>query len=403
MMQQPPRSTYKAFLWDYDSLLSYSDDECCFSLSEREIQIILAQIDPIAWKTRYKPTETEIDVNLLQRWQGNLARKLMSGCCPDEGKIYRFTAEGELESSTDGGVTWSPAPEDDPRLTAPQFPPLPGESGNEKKCTAANNATGNIKQQANQLIADAALWGGITLLIAAIQAILVFLSIFATGGLLTPLVVGLAGALLSAGQEAFEAAMTAEVYETLNCILYCNMQEDGTFTAADIAEIQTEISSQLTGVAATYLRDTVGLLGAVGLSNAAATEQSEFLYDCSSCDACVPYCESADSWFAGTVNSITDNMDGTITFNVSSVDNGGGVQYIAWGDRENADSPCCEFLSFVPTTAFGIIGGAVQLCGSGTETPTFPTGGNCYHYFHVYQDNALATAFTADVTFTACD
>ena len=400
-LPQPPRTSYKAFLWDYDDLLSRSDDECCYSLSEREIQILLAQVDPIAWRTRYKPTNTEIDVNLLLKWQGNLARKLMSGCCPDEGKIYRFTEDGELEVSTDGGETWEPAPEDDPRLTATRFPPLPGTPGSAYKCTAANNAVGNLKQMADQLIDDAGLWGGLTFLIAAIQAILVFIGIFASGGLLTPLIVGLAGSLLTFGQVAFEAAMTDEVYETLCCIFYCNMNNDGTFTQEQIDTIKSEISSQLTGVAATYLRDNVGLLGAIGMSNMAATNQSAFTFDCSGCD-CVPYCESADSWFAATVNSITDNGDGTITFNVSSVDNGGGVQYVAWGDRVDPDSPCCEFLSFVPTTGFGVPGGAVQLCGSGVETGIIPTGGNCYHYWHMYQDSALSTPFTANVTFTAC-
>lgn len=396
----PPRQSYKAMLWDYDSLLNYSEDECCFSLSAREIQILLAQLEYIGWKTRYIPTDTSIDQNEIDRWRDNLARKLMSGCCPDEGKIYRFTEDGELESSVDGGETWTPSPEDDPRLTAPLFPPLPGEPGATKKCIAANNTVGAIKAQADAMSDDIAAWGSLTLLIAAVLGILAFLSILGSGGLLTPLVVGLAGTLLGAGRAAFIAAMTIEVYETLCCILYCNMQEDGTYTQANIDAIKTEIEDQLTGVAATYLRDTIGLLGVTGLTNASTTSASDFDFDCSACE-CVPYCESADSWFAGTVNSVTDNMDGSTTFNVSSVDNGGGVQYIAWGDRINADAPCCEFdgVTGIP----GTLGGAVQLCGSAEEFLIVPTGGNCYHYFHIYQDSALATPFTADVRFVNCE
>ena len=75
-----PRDTYKALLLDYDALLAASDAECCFSLSEREIQMLLAFVEYIGWKTRYIATETEIDQQLILRWQGNLARKLMSGC-----------------------------------------------------------------------------------------------------------------------------------------------------------------------------------------------------------------------------------------------------------------------------------------------------------------------------------
>ncbi len=139
--------------------------------------------------------------------------------CSDDGAIYRFTEDKELEKSTDGGVTWEPAPEDDPRLTAPLFPPLPGEPGSDKKCESANNAAGQIKQQADQLIADSGAWSSITLLVAGVLGLLVFLSIIGTGGVLTPLVVGLAGTLLGAGSAAFAAAMTEEVYQTLVCIL----------------------------------------------------------------------------------------------------------------------------------------------------------------------------------------
>lgn len=292
--QQPPRSTYKAFLWDYDSLLSYSDEECCYSLSEREIQILLAQIDPIAWKTRYKPTDTPIDVDLITRWQGNLARKLMGGCCPDDDAIYRYTEDGVLEKSTDGGVTWTPAPEDDVRLTAPLFPPLPGEDGNDKKCLAANNAVAQIKAQADQMSADAGAWGGITLLIAAFLGILAFLSVLGSGGLLTPLIVGLMGTLISAGQAAFIAAMTTEVYETLCCILYCHVNDDGSYDAAAIEAIAFDIDDQLDGLAAKFLKDTVRILGVKGLTNASATQGSDFDFDCSVCECDETWCYEFD-------------------------------------------------------------------------------------------------------------
>lgn len=77
-LQRSPRQTYKALLFDYDQLLSKSDDESCYSLSEREVNLILAQLDYIGWKTRYRPTSTEIDRNVIDMWKGNLAQKLIS-------------------------------------------------------------------------------------------------------------------------------------------------------------------------------------------------------------------------------------------------------------------------------------------------------------------------------------
>src|ERR1044072_4986607 len=105
----PHKSAFKGLQWDYDAVVALSDKECCFSLSEREINILLATIDPIAWRTRwFSYSDQVIDTENLVKWQGNLARKLMSGCCPDEQILHRITEDGESEISTDGGTTWMP-------------------------------------------------------------------------------------------------------------------------------------------------------------------------------------------------------------------------------------------------------------------------------------------------------
>lgn len=204
------------------------------------------------------------------------------GCCDDD-KIYRFDENGNLESSSDNGATWELDPGDDPRLNAPQFPPLSGPDGDDKKCTAANHITAQIKQSCDQLIADASLWSAITYLIAAITSILVFLSIFASGGVLTPLVVTAAGALLGFGQAAFAAAMTEEVYETIHCIFYCNMSPDGSINESQWQSIKTDITDQLTGIAATHLLNVVNIMGAVGLTNAGRTEGIAMDLPCDEC------------------------------------------------------------------------------------------------------------------------
>jgi hypothetical protein len=395
--EQPPKQTYKAILWDYDSLLTYTDEECCYSLSEREVQLLLSGLDYINWITRYKPTETAISQPTIDKWQANLARKLMSGCCPDNVTNQRYNAEGHLEVSTDGGETWEVRDDLDPRFDGIIAPPLAGEDGTDKQCNAAQNAVDYIRAMADETITALGEGATIVSLIAAIVGLIVFLlGVVASGGLLTPLLIGLGAGLIATGGVAFDAAMTEEVYDRLLCSIYCNSNNDGSVTEAQWQEIKAEITSNEEGIAEKFLYDTINAMGVVGLTNAMRSGVN----DAAVCDCdCVPYCENADSFSYGTVNSVTDNMDGTITFNVTSVDNGSGTQFIQWGDRENPASPCCTFFSYVDEVALGALGGALQECGSGTEIEVPPSGGQCYHFFLIYHNFNLSTPFTGDFTF----
>jgi hypothetical protein len=102
-----PRDSYRALLFDYDALLAKSDDECCYNLSEREVALILAQIDYIGWKTRYRPTATQIDREIIDMWKGKLAEKLMVINC-GTSLIFRQNPADycQLQQSLDGGETW---------------------------------------------------------------------------------------------------------------------------------------------------------------------------------------------------------------------------------------------------------------------------------------------------------
>src|SRR5690242_12085714 len=150
-LKKEPKSTYRALLLDYDALLEASETECSYCLSEREVSIILAFIDYIAWPTRYQSTETEIDRNIIRTWAGNLALKLMNGCCGDND-LHRFTADGTYQSSSDGGVTWVDDPQDDPRNTYIEAPPIPGADSDGKRCAAADNVRDLFEQYRDNLI-----------------------------------------------------------------------------------------------------------------------------------------------------------------------------------------------------------------------------------------------------------
>jgi len=278
-----PKHTYKALLWDYEWLLTLSDDECSYCLSEREVQILLSIVEYVGWKTRYIRTLTEPDQSIITEWSGNLARKLMSGCCGDEPTNQRYTADGYLEQSFDGGETWE-RDNSDPRFNSPIFPPLPGADGDDKKCAAAASAAAVIDDDIVQKLEESMTAADILALIALV------LLLFLSGGSLAPLIVGLVSAILATGIEATKAAFTTEVWDTFRCILYCNMADDGSFTEAQWQQVKADIFDQIgTSIAQTFLITTVNAWGPAGLTNAARSGRVTEA-DCSDCD-CTP-----DEW-----------------------------------------------------------------------------------------------------------
>src|ERR1051325_382265 len=110
------------------------------------------------------------------------------GCCCNTFPT-RINADGQLEISYDDGATWVPYPQGDPRQNATLFPPLPGDDGDDKKCQAAANVTGNFHNEIDKTIANTAAWDSLFGLVAAIVEVLVFVGIIGSGGALTPLLV----------------------------------------------------------------------------------------------------------------------------------------------------------------------------------------------------------------------
>jgi len=286
---------------------------------------------------------------------------------------------------------WVDAPESDPRkLTT--FPP---RLTSNPACDAAQSVVDALQGQIDSI--TTAIDGAQT----AFQIAGLVLGLFSFGvfAIFINIALAIAHAMTDAGSTALNAALTPTVYHALVCILNCHMTSSGRLVADSLPLVESDVNDQIGGLAATTLNAMLSLAGEGGINNLASLGTSTG--DCSDC-GCAEPCPDADSFSAGTVNSITDNGDGTITFNVSSVDNGAGTQYIGWGNRTDPDSPCCVFIA---QTAFSdaALGGAVQLCGSGTETEIPPSVGNCYHFFLFYGNFALTTPFTCDVTFgTGC-
>ena len=244
-----PRDTYKAQLLDYDALLLASDEECCYSLSEREVQMLIAFVDYIAWKTRYIATETEIDRLLIAHWSSNLASKLMSGCCPDND-LHRFSDGGVYQSSSDGGITWIDDPEDDPRNDYIGAPILSGSPSTGKRCAAADNVQGLFTQYRDNLIEIVGATPSIIAIIAGISAFIgVLVGVTGVGVGIGVLFLGFAAEIIQIGGTGISGAITFTVLETFRCLVYCRMDNNGELTYAAWQGLLVDIAEEFDGFA----------------------------------------------------------------------------------------------------------------------------------------------------------
>jgi hypothetical protein len=204
----------------------------------------------------------------------------MSCCCDEAPVQYRYTSDGVLQRSTDGGTTWEDAPTYDPRNYSPQFPPMTGPDDADKKCLAATGAVALLKEQVgNQLTDDMSRYTLSQLIKDWVGTMIESSNPFQA---LVTVTVNQIFALVIA---TLRPALTDDVYDTLKCILYCRMATDASFNDAQWALVRSDTTSKISGIAGVFLEHLVYLLGTVGLTNLArASGASEG--DCSACGDC---------------------------------------------------------------------------------------------------------------------
>jgi len=401
----PHASAFKGLLWDYDAVLAASDDECCYSLSDKEVQLMLATIDPISWLTRWtSTTNTLIDLDNLLKWQGNLARKLMSGCCNDQVVLHRVTSDGAMEISTDGGTTWVPDP-NDPRVTGTQLANTIAGEGNDKKCNAANNALGNIKD--NQASFAASLSSattalGLALEIAAAIAVLIF-TVGATAEALIPLIISAAIALFGVLETDYNAEFTTDIWNKLTCDMYCTVGDDGQWNTTQLNDLLAKVDTDFSGNVALTFHAILTGWGTVGLNNAAIAGDSTES-DCSGCLCNPGSCSDPARFTKGNVISTHDNGDGTVTFTVETVpEDGSGIPVIVWGNRVEATSDCCTFISVVETVGSATVLQGYIGCGEAPPVAiVYPIPGVCYACLQFFPSD-YTTNFTIELTLGTLD
>lgn len=192
----------------------------------------------------------------------------------------RYNADTDtFQYTPDNGANWYDSPEADPRHSSIfRLPPL---TTTDPRCDAAANMVKWIKDFIDNTIAS---------LEADAMALTLtnnFLTTFATlfpPALLLLLLQELATSLFTTGSEALSDAFTSGQYDLLLCIFYCNMDANGSVTADNLTEIETEIAGQLNTAAALIVDEILFIQGEVGLSNAGAIGSETG--DCDGCPDC---------------------------------------------------------------------------------------------------------------------
>jgi len=206
--------------------------------------------------------------------QIKIVRKFLT---PDElsNPNQRYNADCDcVQTSYDGGDTWTDTPNADPRhFTGNLYPPT---TGMDPQCLSAGNMVDRIKFILDTFIESA------TIFQATTSVLNILILLLPGAGILIDLVLAIAEALFDIGLVVVDAALTSGVYDQLLCIIYCEIGADGQVSPSQFSVIRSRVDEQIGGTAAIAIDYALSQLGEVGLSNAGTIGEST--RDCSGCD-----------------------------------------------------------------------------------------------------------------------
>lgn len=306
------------------------------------------------WWFNWERSEGTLGKQAADAWRDTLNLPELEMCCCPEPTNRRYDEDGNLEVSYDGGVTWSPAPQLDDRFSGIVAPAIPGEDGSEKRCAAAASAEEYVKQNFIEELNEGSAYADVY---AAAVAIIALLGVTGIG----LLIAAAAAAIFLAGVTVIQAAFTTEVWFDFRCILYCRIEDDGSFTVAGWEGVKSDILLQFTGAVSAVLYNWVNSVGPVGLTNSA---RSGFVVaaDCSACDECNNNCAEKyqiynNDVFYGTIIEYGENFIICET---------GGTGYMTLEAIDPSD--CCYVNSIEMLSGTGG-GSAFRVCGDESPPP----------------------------------
>jgi len=388
------KKAWKAFQANYDDVFGLSDRLCSYCLTDQMVQALLTLTEFLKWPTRWVSETTEIDRDKILLFATQLEYRLMNGCCDDNLPIqWQYTADGTLQQSLNGGSTWVDAPLYDPRVYSPTFPPAAGEDGDDKKCVAATGMVALIKEQVgDQLTDDMSRYTLGQLITDWVKTLIQSSNPFEA---LLTVVTNQIFALIIA---TLRPALTDTVYDTLQCIFYCDMADDASFTTEQWQKVRSDITDQIGGIAGIFLEHLCYLLGEKGLTNLARAGGAS-TGDCSDC----PDCDTTpDVYISDLVNpavQIFPDDSGVYTAVQSGTPTGDGFYWIV-----------VQFAAVFNTTTYepcNGIGDIVQdapyreqfRCHDGVSDPL---AGCCCAYSFRYGETGHTVQFTLNFPTAPC-
>lgn len=227
-------------------------------------------------------------------WRRLLATEMHMPCLGSNriAKQY-FNQAGHWEVEYEDGTT-EVRDDLDPRYSSPTFYPLPGADGSDKRCAAAGSIRTILEEDFIQAMDDADTSNALLTLVIAMIAV------FLTAGAGLPLLVmAMVNAIIGFGIAATKSAFTAQVWDDLECILYCNMGDDASFTEGQWQTVKDLVFEHYAGsIVQTVLYNTINAAGFVGLTNMARSGRVTD-NDCSLCDCDDTWCYLFDFVTAG--------------------------------------------------------------------------------------------------------
>lgn len=213
-----------------------------------------------------------------------IVRKLLT---PDEisNPNVRWDPDtNQVETTYDGGATWTPAPASDPRYSPTwQAPPIVSDN---PECDASARMTASLQGVLNTFLID------IALTTAATNVLTYLLLLGGPIGWLFDLIIVVSDTLITIGASAIATAFTTDVWDGIQEIIFCAMSPDGTLTQAASEDVLAQIDVQYPGTVANVMHELISLYGNVLLNNAAyeRTETGE----CGGFTACDETCHLYD-------------------------------------------------------------------------------------------------------------
>jgi hypothetical protein len=340
------------------------EDLYCLTLAQTEA--LIAVIENYRWLTRWlDDDEAQLPFTDVEQFVNDTQRRLMMPCGDDNIIImFRWDADGNLEESKDGGLTYTPSPQKDPRRNSTIFPVPTGDQND--KCVAADSAVNSIIVDVFNEMTDAMTLGSLDELIRAwvsryIQTANVLQALFAVA----------INIIFAIGSTAIIAALTTGVWNTLRCCFFNHMEDDLSFTNDGWLGLRDCITSDISGIAGIFLEHLIFLAGPVGCTNIMRAGIGSA--DASCCGEC-----DFDLWDFFDVDAGTTVTKSSSAWTIDSDVRGDGKYYVII--LSDDDNTCCQVVLgaetlwdqafYIPcgTARAGITTGTGRLTLSGTPS-----------------------------------